>query len=201
MFKELRTIILLLFFMLILAVVISIAGCSRTVEKSVVTHDTTLVSRYSTDTLKTHQSVSDTLFKARSDTFRTNKADTVYKTIVRSDSILRRDSVYIQEKGDSVIIYKEHWNTKVMQLHDTIYRSRNDTVERIRTDTLYKVRTDTLVVYQSSISNDSTYKSSDKNKAVVKERRSWGWLKWLGIIAPIIVVLSVIWKARSRKPP
>ena len=56
------------------------------------------------------------------------KADTTYITKVQRDSIWQHDSVYVKEKGDSVLI--ERWHTKYIEkeVHDTTYVAKHDSV-------------------------------------------------------------------------
>lgn len=182
MYKDLRTIVFLLLFMLLLAVVISMAGCTRTVEKSVVLHDTVYSERVLTDTTDVYRSSADTLYIL--------KKDTVRVVDVRRDSVAVRDSVYVREKGDSVYVYREKWRTKVELRHDTVVKAR--------TDTVVKVRTDTVTVYRFAGRNDSAYHSIDANKKVVKERRTFPWLKILGAAALLLLGLFAWkkWKCR-----
>lgn len=58
----------------------------------------------------------------------TVRTDTVYMNRVERDSVVRYDSVYVREKGDTVwlekykYVYRDKWRT------DTLYMSRTDTV-------------------------------------------------------------------------
>ena len=56
------------------------------------------------------------------------KADTTYITKVQRDSIWQHDSVFVKEKGDSVLI--ERWHTKYIEkeVHDTTYVAKHDSV-------------------------------------------------------------------------
>ena len=56
------------------------------------------------------------------------KSDTTYITKVQRDSIWQHDSVYVKEKGDSVLI--ERWHTKYIEkeVHDTTYVAKHDSV-------------------------------------------------------------------------
>ena len=60
--------------------------------------------------------------------------DTTYIEKVRVDSVHKRDSVFIREKGDSVFIYREHVLECWRLVHDTITRVKVDSVavERVR---------------------------------------------------------------------
>lgn len=168
--KDLKTILLLLLCMLLWAIVYNmLTSCTKTAQKLVETHDTVYVERQSTDSTVVQQRASDTVFVARTDTF--------VKTDVRRDSIVVKDSVYVREKGDSVYIYKEKWRTKVDIRHDTVFKAR--------TDTVYQSKTDTLTVYRFIERRDSTDISSSDREKVVKERRTFGWLKALGVFVLI----------------
>ena len=56
------------------------------------------------------------------------KTDTTYITKVQRDSIWQHDSVFVKEKGDSVLI--ERWHTKYInkEVHDTTYVAKHDSV-------------------------------------------------------------------------
>lgn len=60
--------------------------------------------------------------------------DTTYIDKVQIDSIYKRDSLYIKEKGDTVYIYKERIKEKYKFVRDTVRLVRVDSVavERIR---------------------------------------------------------------------
>ena len=60
--------------------------------------------------------------------------DTTYIDKVQIDSIYKRDSLYIKEKGDTVYIYKERIKEKYKFVHDTVRLVRVDSVavERIK---------------------------------------------------------------------
>lgn len=60
----------------------------------------------------------------------TVRMDSIYVDRVQRDTLIRRDSIYVCDKGDTVTIYKER----------LVYRYRD------RTDTLYRERIDTLRV-------------------------------------------------------
>lgn len=57
--------------------------------------------------------------------------DSIYITKHQRDSIFQRDSIYVREKGDTVIIYKDKYiyvyNTKT----DTIFRNTTDTITQV----------------------------------------------------------------------
>ena len=60
--------------------------------------------------------------------------DTTYIQQVKVDSVYRRDSVFIREKGDTVIIYKERIRDRYVFRHDTLRLVKVDSVavERIK---------------------------------------------------------------------
>lgn len=60
--------------------------------------------------------------------------DTTYVQQVKVDSVYRRDSVFIREKGDTVIIYKERIRDRYVFRHDTLRLVKVDSVavERIK---------------------------------------------------------------------
>ena len=59
--------------------------------------------------------------------------DTLYIEHSRVDSVYRRDSVLVREKGDTIYIYKERVREKYRVVHDTIRLALVDTfaVERV----------------------------------------------------------------------
>ena len=155
-------------------------GCTRTVKQAVQTHDTIFVEHSTTDTLMSHQGTSDTVYLART--------DTVYKVDARHDSIYRRDSVYIRERGDTITIYKEHWNTKVDIRHDTIHH--------VKTDTILRLRHDTITLYRYAEMKDTASHVSQSEKETVKERTPF-WLTLFKWLVPIGVLGCVIWFVRK----
>lgn len=180
--KDLRTILLLLFFMFLFGVLYSLTSCTRTVEKSVVTHDTIFVAHHTTDTTNTQHKASDTVYVAKTDTF--------VKTDVKHDSVMIRDSVFVREKGDSIYVYKEKWRTRIDIKHDTIYKAKRDTV--------WQSKTDTVTIYRFVERNDTAYQSKTDKEQVVKERRTLGWLKVLGVFALLFGAFGVgRWFRRS----
>lgn len=62
------------------------------------------------------------------------KRDTTYIQQLKVDSVYRRDSVFIREKGDTVIIYKERIRDRYVFRHDTLRLVKVDSVavERIK---------------------------------------------------------------------
>jgi hypothetical protein len=49
-----------------------------------------------------------------------------YRTLI--DSVVKRDSVYIRERGDTVLIDRYHYLTKYKERTDTVYVSRTDSI-------------------------------------------------------------------------
>ena len=45
------------------------------------------------------------------------------------DSIYQRDSIYVDRKGDTVLIYKDRYLYKYKNLIDTMYISRTDSIQ------------------------------------------------------------------------
>lgn len=184
--KDLRTLLLLLLTMLVWAVVYNmLTSCTRTTQKLVTTHDTVFVAHSSVDSTNTHHGASDSLVTAKTDTVYQVKTDTVVKTVTKCDSVVVRDSVYVREKGDSVYIYKEKWRERLVFAHDTLYKSRTDTLWRVSRDTVYQSKTDTVTIYRFVERNDSAYQSKSDKEKVVKEKRSFAWLKILGVFVLI----------------
>lgn len=60
--------------------------------------------------------------------------DTLWRERVQVDSIYKRDSVYIREKGDTIYIYKERIRDRYILRRDTLVRVVRDTVavERVK---------------------------------------------------------------------
>ena len=54
--------------------------------------------------------------------------DTTYVERVQIDSVYKRDSIYIKDKGDTVYIYRELWREKYKYLRDTVAVVRVDSV-------------------------------------------------------------------------
>ena len=54
--------------------------------------------------------------------------DTTYIQKVQIDSVYKRDSIYVKDKGDTVYIYRELWREKYKYLRDTVAVVRVDSV-------------------------------------------------------------------------
>ena len=193
--KDLRTLLLLLLTMLLWAVVYNmLTSCTKTTQKLVTTHDTVYVAHSSVDSTNTHHGTSDSLVKSKTDTIYQVKTDTIIKNIVKRDSVVVRDSVYVREKGDSVFVYKEKWRERLVFAHDTLYKSRTDTLWRVSRDTVYQSKTDTVTVYRFVERNDSAYQAKSDKEKVVKERRSFAWLKILGALLICLAGFGIWYK-------
>lgn len=54
--------------------------------------------------------------------------DTLVINRLRTDSILVRDSITVDRRGDTVIVDRWRWRERYHTTHDTIYRSHADTI-------------------------------------------------------------------------
>lgn len=193
--KDSRTILFGLFFLILMILVIVFSSCTKTVSKNVEVHDTIYIAHNQVDTTSVFGFAHENNFVSKADTVLSFRIDTIVKSIVKHDSILVRDSIYIKEKNDSIYIYKEKWNTKVITNHDTIYKAKVDTIFKSVTDTVYKTKTDTIKVHHYHLENDSVVHHNTSNSKVTKVK--WKWyhtvvsLLW---IALTIVVAGWIWK-------
>ena len=59
----------------------------------------------------------------------TVKHDSIYVSKVLHDSIYQRDSIYVDRKGDTVLIYKDRYLYKYKNLVDTMYVIRIDSIQ------------------------------------------------------------------------
>lgn len=57
------------------------------------------------------------------------KTDTTYINKVQRDSIYQLDSIYILDRGDTVLITKTKYLYKDRVVHDTVYKSRVDSIQ------------------------------------------------------------------------
>lgn len=57
------------------------------------------------------------------------RSDTTYINKVQRDSIYQLDSIYILDRGDTVLITKTKYLYKDRVVHDTVYRSRIDSIQ------------------------------------------------------------------------
>ena len=59
----------------------------------------------------------------------TVKHDSIYISKVLHDSTYQRDSIYVDRKGDTVLIYKDRYLYKYKNLVDTMYVIRIDSIQ------------------------------------------------------------------------
>lgn len=59
----------------------------------------------------------------------TVKHDSIYISKILHDSIYQRDSIYVDRKGDTVLIYKDRYVYKYKNLVDTFYIHKVDSVQ------------------------------------------------------------------------
>lgn len=57
------------------------------------------------------------------------KTDTTYINKVQRDSIYQMDSIYIVDRGDTVLITKTKYLYRDKRVRDTVYRSRVDSIQ------------------------------------------------------------------------
>lgn len=57
------------------------------------------------------------------------KHDSIYISKILHDSIYQRDSIYVDRKGDTVLIYKDRYLYKYKNLIDTMYINRTDSIQ------------------------------------------------------------------------
>lgn len=61
-------------------------------------------------------------------TLETVRSDTVYIQSAKVDSVMVRDSIYIVERGDTVLEHRYHYIYKYRDRVDTLYMSKTDTI-------------------------------------------------------------------------
>jgi hypothetical protein len=61
-----------------------------------------------------------------------HQRDTTYIERQKVDSLYRRDSVFVREKGDTVYIYKEKIRDRYRYIHDTVRLVKIDTVQAVK---------------------------------------------------------------------
>lgn len=59
----------------------------------------------------------------------TVKHDSIYISKILHDSIYQRDSIYVDRKGDTVLVYKDRYLYKYKNLVDTMYVTRIDSIQ------------------------------------------------------------------------
>lgn len=57
------------------------------------------------------------------------RRDTVFVERVQVDSVYRRDSIHILDRGDTVYQYVERWRDRYRYLHDTTFIRQTDTLK------------------------------------------------------------------------
>ena len=97
--------------------------------------------------------------------------DTTYISKLQVDSVYKRDSVFVKEKGDTIYKYVERYRDRYKFLRDTIYR--------------YKV--------------DSIYVDKERVVKVEKQLTAWQRFKMRGFWALLAAMACCIaWKNKSR---
>ena len=95
--------------------------------------------------------------------------DTISK--VQVDSVYKRDSVFVKEKGDTIYKYVERYRDRYKFLRDTIYR--------------YKV--------------DSVYVDKERVVKVEKQLTAWQRFKMRGFWALLAAMACwIVWKNKAR---
>lgn len=56
------------------------------------------------------------------------RTDTLYISKEKRDSIHVRDSIYVREKGDTIVLDRWHYEYVEKTLYDTVYISRTDSI-------------------------------------------------------------------------
>lgn len=97
--------------------------------------------------------------------------DTTYISKVQVDSVYKRDSVFVKEKGDTIYKYVERYRDRYKFLRDTIYR--------------YKV--------------DSVYVDKERVVKVEKQLTAWQQFKMRGFWALLAAMACwIVWKNKAR---
>lgn len=97
--------------------------------------------------------------------------DTTYISKVQVDSVYKRDSVFVKEKGDTIYKYVERYRDRYKFLRDTIYR--------------YKV--------------DSVYVDKERVVKVEKQLTAWQRFKMRGFWALLAAMACwIVWKNKAR---
>lgn len=58
----------------------------------------------------------------------TVRFDTTYINKVQRDSVYRRDSIYVHDRGDTVTVYRDRYLFVDRAVHDTLYVNRTDSI-------------------------------------------------------------------------
>lgn len=97
--------------------------------------------------------------------------DTTYISKLQVDSVYKRDSVFVKEKGDTIYKYIERYRDRYKFLRDTIYR--------------YKV--------------DSVYVDKERVVKVEKQLTAWQRFKMRGFWALLAAMACwIVWKNKAR---
>lgn len=110
----------------------------------------------------------------------TRQLDSLYRAFWQRDSVYKRDSIYIYEKGDTVTKYVEKMLYKWRTRTDTVYR------DCLQVDTLYIERTDSVTV---------------EKPVYIEKPIKWynqGFM-WLGKMCCIALILWAIFLYLKRK--
>lgn len=59
----------------------------------------------------------------------TVRHDSIYIYQVKTDSVYHRDSVYIWDRGDTVLVYRDRYIYKYINQTDTLFRLKVDSVQ------------------------------------------------------------------------
>lgn len=104
--------------------------------------------------------------------------DTISTVKTHIDSILARDSIYLDARGDTIVKEVYRWRVKVRNRVDTVYRSRTDTIR----------------VYEAPV---SVRKASRRVKAISSAVK-WG-ARLLIIITLLIFLRKTFRRLKSRR--
>lgn len=122
----------------------------------------------------THQVERDSVYYSRA------HVDSLFKAIWQRDSVYRRDSIIIYQRGDTVTRYVEKEVYKWRNRTDTVYR------DRLRVDTVYMERTDSVHV---------------EKPVYIEKPIKWynqGFI-WVGRLCIIALILWVLFLYLKRK--
>lgn len=59
----------------------------------------------------------------------TVKTDSIYINKIQYDSVFHHDSIYVQDKGDTVFLYKERYIYKYQNTRDTLLFTKTDSIK------------------------------------------------------------------------
>ena len=153
--------------------ILTFFSCTRTVEKNVISHDTLYIERSNVDTTK--------FLHDGAMTEKSHKIDTVYIASQSHDTLIVKDSIYVRDTDSLRYIYKERNNTKVVSVHDTIFRWLIDTIRVLETDT--------LTVYHYANRADSSSHTAEVNTKVIKQKSRPVWVL---VVIPLLLAMIVV---------